>query len=194
MSTLKTTNKLNDRQNTRQSTASMRANSSAKPKSALTGIIILAVVCICAVGVIAAIGHGKTAGDDVSSYNLVVTPKDIEEQLKNNPNKTDTGMYDVSMNATWNFKDARSSSSNAVVSNIVTNRNTVYFTVTRSDTGATILKSPYIPVGSQLANIKLEDESLTKGTYPCVVSYYLVDDEYKEISSVSVNIKVVIEN
>jgi hypothetical protein len=76
----------------------------------------------------------------------------------------------------------------------LSNSNTVNFTVTRNDTGATIYTSPYIPVGSSLSNIKLEDEEMGKGTYPCVVTYHLLDGEYKEVSTVKINISVVIEN
>ena len=63
-----------------------------------------------------------------------------------------------------------------------------------SDTGDTIYESPYIPVGSSLEKIKLNDESLSKGTYPCTLTYHLVDEQHIDISTLNISISVVIEN
>lgn len=155
------------------------------------GLVVVALVAVVVVTAVAGRG-GSESGKDI--YNLVVTPDNIEELKAANHATVAAGSYDVSMNSTWTFANARSASSNAFVQNILTNSNTVKFTVERKDKGNIIYTSPYIPVGSSLSNIKLEDESMGKGTYPCVVTYHLVDSEYRELSTVKINISVVIEN
>lgn len=136
----------------------------------------------------------SNGSSDAGSYNLVVTPDNVDELLAENPSKVASGSYDVCMNSTWKFADAASASSNAYVENLLSNRNTVSFVLTRNDNGDTIYESPYIPVGSSLKNIKLSDENLGKGTYPCTVTYHLVDENYKDISTLKLSVNIVIQN
>jgi len=166
-----------------------------------TGSKIMIIICTLVlialvVGIILIFVFGDEEKDFTSSdYNLVVTPDDIEEQLANvNINKVAPGSYDVCMNSTWTFKDAKSVSENAYVENLITNNNTVHFSVTRNDTEDVIYESPYIPVGSKLMNIKLSDETLTEGTYDCTVTYHLVDEDNKEISSLNIAVSIIIQN
>jgi len=158
------------------------------PVGGLVAVVLLVVVVATAIA-----GRSSSEGGK-STYNLVVTPDNIDELKAANHATVAAGSYDVSMNSEWSFNNARSASSNAFVQNLLTNSNTVKFTVERKDNGNTIYTSPYIPVGSSLSNIKLEDEGIGKGTYPCVVTYHLVDSEYRELSTVKINISVVIEN
>lgn len=193
MSTSKSQQKLSNRYSSSQVNGSSSRRTRGNGKSIVLIVsIVLAIIAIIVITTL--LSSGKELGGKSNSYNLVVQPDNIEELKAANPVKVAPGSYDVNMNSTWNFKNARSSSSNAYVSNMLSNTNTVRFTVTRNDTGSTIYESPYIPVGSSLSNIKLSDESLQEGTYPCVITYHLVDDEYKDISSVKINITVVIEN
>ena len=101
--------------------------------------------------------------------------------------------YQVTMNSTWYFENGTASSNNAYVENAEANENAVYFDVVRSDTDKTIYESPIIPVGKHLNNIKL-DKKLSAGTYDCVMTYHLLDDEEESISTVRVNLEIVIEN
>lgn len=164
----------------------------------MVAIVVAVIATVGGIVAIASLSGGNDSGKDSkdnTAYNLVVTPDNIDEILaENETNKVAAGTYDVSMNSTWKFENARTASKNASVDNVASNRNTVNFVVTRNDTGAVIYESPYLPVGSSLANIKLNDESLAKGTYPCTVMYRLVDDDYNEISTVNISISVVIEN
>ena len=140
-------------------------------------------------------GHGdKKSDNDSSAYNLVVAPEGNDASSDETVSKAAAGTYDVCMNSNWVFSDARSASENAYVENITTNTNTVNFIVKRDDTGDTIYESPYIPVGSSLEKIKLNDESLSKGTYPCTLTYHLVDEQHIDISTLNISISVVIEN
>lgn len=188
MSTAKSQQKLSSRYS-----SSGGKQSGGKKNNVLWGILVAAVAVIGVVLIVTLSVGGRNSNDSSKSYNLVVTPDNIAELKAANPATVAPGSYDVCMNSTWNFPNAKSASSNAYVENRLSNTNTVNFTVTRKDTGALIFESPYIPVGSSLRNIKLTDESFVKGSYPCVVKYHLLDENYKQISTVSINITVVIE-
>ena len=101
--------------------------------------------------------------------------------------------YDVTMNSTWNFESGSESSTNAYVENATSNQNDVYFDVTLADTGETILESPIIPVGSHMDSIKL-DKNLSKGTYDCIMTYHLLDNEQKSVSTVKLALTINVLN
>lgn len=133
-------------------------------------------------------------GKEEEPKNIVVTEENIEQVIAEmkEEQKTPTGSYEVMMTTEWHFSDSESASEDAYVANPVTNRNTVYFTITLSDSGEEIFKSPYIPVGSSLSNITL-DYPLEKGTYNGVLTYHLVDTSNIEVSRVSVGVTIIIE-
>jgi len=56
-------------------------------------------------------------------------------------------------------------------------------------TNELLYSSPYIPVGSILEEITLVKE-LPAGDYDTIVKYHLVDDDMKELSTVSVSVKL----
>lgn len=133
-------------------------------------------------------------GDEPVSRNVVVNEDNVDEvlsQLKDRP-KVAPGYYEVTMNTTWNFPNGEEPSSNAYVENAAANTNSVYFDVTLADTGETILASPILPVGSHLDNITL-DTTLSAGTYDCLCTYHLLDDENNSISTLKLTLKIVIE-
>ncbi len=131
----------------------------------------------------------------MDSYDQVVTPDNIEEVISSldEAEVTPIGSYEVLMNTTWNFESSEDASYDAVIGNSKYNQNEVYFTIELADTGEEIYQSPYIPVGSDLENIKLQ-EKLNKGTYECVLTYHLVDSNMSEVSTVSVTMTVIIQN
>jgi hypothetical protein len=202
MSKEKSTQKLSDRYSSTGSTSTtgMVAGAAAKGSTLLSmPVVVSTAVAVVAVGGIVAFtslsgNNTGTDSDSVAAYNLVVTPDESDEDSTETVSKAAAGTYDVSMNSTWEFADAKSASSNASVDNLSSNTNTVYFIVTRDDTGTMIYKSPYIPVGGSLSNIKLSDESLAKGTYPCTLTYHLVDDNYEDISTLNISVSIVIQN
>lgn len=164
-------------------------------KKSHTAAIIISVVIVCVlVGVILYLVFGKDAEPEADA-NRVVTPDNVEEILDQlgDSSKTAFGSYEATMNSEWTFENGTSVSSNAYVENSVNNTNTVYFTVTRKDNGEEILKSPDIPVGSSLADIKL-DKDLDAGKYDTILTYHLVDDNHKEISTASFAVTITIKN
>ncbi|MBE5926095.1 MAG: hypothetical protein E7270_03945 [Lachnospiraceae bacterium] len=190
MSTDKSKQKLSERYSSDSKKKS--SNSSLIPKSvAIVSVVtVLAIGGIVAAAVITDNSDGKSTAN--TAYNLVVAPEGVEELIADRSETVAAGSYDVSMNSTWIFETGDSSSENAYVENIITNTNTVHFSVTLNETGKVIYESPYIPVGSSLRNIKLDDTSLKAGTHPCVVTYHLVNDNYEDISEVSINVNVII--
>jgi hypothetical protein len=103
------------------------------------------------------------------------------------------GYYRVQMNMKWDFPDGESPSSNAYVANAETNTRTVYFDLTLKDTNELIYSSPFIPVTAKLDEITL-NRDLEKGEYPAMVTYHLVDDNFEEITTVSINIVLNVES
>jgi hypothetical protein len=102
------------------------------------------------------------------------------------------GYYRVQMNMKWDFPDGESPSSNAYVANAETNTSTVYFDLTLKDTNELIYSSRFLPVTAKLDEITL-NRVLEKGEYPAMVTYHLVDDNFEEITTVSINIILNVE-
>lgn len=162
-----------------------------KDKKILIVITIAAIIIVILIGIIVYL----LPRDKAKPYNNVVTPDNVDEiisQMEEDA-KTPLGSYEVSMNADWVFPDGNSTSTNAFVENAVTNQNTVYFTIALTDDPEKdIFKSPYLEVGSHLTDIKL-DSAFEQGIYDAIITYHLVDDEFNELSSVSMYMTITIE-
>lgn len=196
MSVEKSKQKLSDRySSTKNSEKNTKKNNSSANRMLL---IVTIVILLLVVGTIAIASLGKSDGgkDSINpdAYNLVVAPDNIDKQLEERTSTVAPGSYDVCMNNNWKFNNARSSSGNAYVENLTTNTNTVYFEIIRNDNEECIYRSPFIPVGSSLKNVKLTNEQLTKGTYHCTLVYHLVDSDYNDVSHVNISLDVIIEN
>lgn len=161
----------------------------------LKGGIVLAiciVVIIVLLGVIVFLVFSKKEGDEPVKRNIVVNEKNVEEVIAQlAEERTPTGSYQVTMNTTWNFPSGDEPSVDAYVKNAEANSNSVYFDITRSDTEETIYESPIIPVGSWLEDITL-DSSLPDGTFPCLITYHLLDEEDKSISTVKLTLTIIV--
>lgn len=149
-------------------------------------VVVIAVLCV----IIYLLLHKE---DDKTKRNVVVNEDNVGQVLSEIGERVPAGSYQVTMNSTWHFKSADASSEDAYVENSNANQNPVYFAITRSDTEELIFESPIIPVGSHLDNITLDSE-LSAGTYDCVLTYHLLDDEEETISTVRVGLTIVIEN
>lgn len=104
------------------------------------------------------------------------------------------GYYEVNMNFTWQFPDGQSPSSNAYVENKATNTNDVYFDVVlEEDESVTLYASPVLPRGTHIRDITLARD-LDAGTYPCVIIYHLVDDQQRTLSTLRLNMEIVVNS
>lgn len=175
-------------------------------KSPIRIVIILLVLVVCIMGgvIVFLLLEKDFVGDESSNVdrevihkedvrNNVVTPDNVEEVISKleEDEYIPVGYYEVSMTNEWIFADGTSTSSTAKVENPVTNRNMVYFTVAVDDND--VYSSPYLEPGSYIENIAL-DTVLPSGTYEAVLTYHLVDDAFREMSTLSVTVDIIIEN
>lgn len=131
--------------------------------------------------------------DESVNRNIVVNEDNVDDILQELDEKeaVPTGYYEVTMNSTWNFASGDSPSENAYVKNADTNTNSVYFDIERADTGDVIYESPILPVGSHIENITL-DSDLEMGTYDCIMTYHLLNEENESISTLKITLTVII--
>ncbi len=97
----------------------------------------------------------------------------VMEQMRK---EVEEGMFECQMSMTWNFVDGKSESNDAYVANSTNNTHPLYFDVYIKDTDELLYKSPVLPVGTDLKNIKL-DRELPAGKYEATVMYTLLKDE-----------------
>ena len=134
--------------------------------------------------------------DDTPQQRTVVINEEnveevAEELLEEEP--VEMGFYEVSMNMAWHFPDGSSPSTDAYVENVASNTHAVYFDVARNDTQEVIYASPVLSLGSHIQNFAL-DTDLDAGTYDCVCTYHLVNDEQRTISTVNIAVTVIVES
>lgn len=157
-------------------------------KGGKIAIAVCVVVIVALAGVIVFLLLEKQEKEPVRR-NAVVNEDNVEEVLEHLKEPVPAGAYEVKMNSTWNFASGDVPSDNAYVENVEANTNSVYFDVTRTDTEETIFESPILPVGSHLENITL-DSALQAGTYDCLVTYHLLDDNEESISTVKLTLTI----
>jgi len=122
----------------------------------------------------------------VTEANILNIEKDIEEKVA-------LGMFETHMNTTWRFPNGKSPSSTAVMGNSPSNNFAFWFTVTLS-TGEEIFRSGLLPVGTEIAEIKLIRE-LPAGTYDAVVAINMVQDDNTPVdSNMGINVIIIIES
>lgn len=166
-------------------------------KQRKTVIIVLVVVLLSVIIALSAVICFLMSKDKSeytpSKRDTVVTLDNKDEILADLNNKVAEGMFEVKMNVEWSFEDSSTPSEDAYIANVQTNSNTVYFDVVSDSTGQTLYESPYIPVGSALKNVALQSD-LSAGTYPCTLTYHLVDNDKNEVSTLSVAVTLYVLN
>jgi hypothetical protein len=133
--------------------------------------------------------------EDITARGVVVNQDNAEKVLDDFVAEPTVpmGYYTVSMTNEWHFSRWDAVSSDAFVRNREENTNDVFFDVFLADDENTpIYKSPIIPRGAELDEIKLGKE-LGAGSYDCVLIYHLIDGEMKETSTLRVGIKIIVE-
>lgn len=171
-----------------------RENKKGNGMKIIFAIGILIIIVLLSVVIFLLLNKDKDT-DKTKKRNVVVNPDNIENvisQISDDEQRVPVGSYEVTMNSTWTFVDGGAASENAYVENAKSNTNDVYFDITRSDTDENIFSSPILPVGSHLENITL-DKELAAGTYNCVITYYLLDSDGNNQSSVRLNMTIVVE-
>jgi hypothetical protein len=139
------------------------------------------------------ISRETVATQSTAGRGMVVVEENASSIKEWAETPVEDGYYRVQMNMKWDFPDGESLSSNAYVANAETNTRTVYFDLTLKETDELLYSSPFIPVTAKFDEIKL-NRDLEKGEYPAMVTYHLVDDNFEEITTVSINIVLNVES
>jgi len=155
--------------------------------AALVVILVLVIVIVC-------ILNRKEERPELSGRATIVTEDNVQEimQSMSAQQSTDT-TYTATMTNEWNFADGTAAAENFYVKNAESNSRTVYFELQLEDTGEVIYSSPYIPVGEEMNTMTL-DKDLDAGDYNVIMTYYLVDDDNVELTTVSVRVVIHIQN
>lgn len=131
----------------------------------------------------------ETPGTVSGGRGIVATPENIEEIISGMGEPVQDGYYVTKMNLEWLFDRWDVPSKNAYVENSIDNTRTVYFDLFIDYTEELVYSSPFIPVGSKLEGITI-DKELPEGEYAATVTYHLVDDDYNDLTDVSVAVKL----
>lgn len=166
-----------------------KTQSSKKRGGIFVALVILLIIVL--IGIIVYLLTRRPDEPD-SNRATIVTEDNVDEVRQRMSEPVEDGYYNCQMNVEWNFVDSTQPSYNAYVANSEVNTRTVYIDVNLEEDNTLVYSSPFIPVGEELKEIKLSEE-LEAGDYPAVVTYHLVDDEEKELSTVSVTVTLHIE-
>lgn len=160
--------------------------------------ILLVALLVCVVLLVSKSGNSQPGiladdtADDVLARGFV-DEDNADEMVSELFDKVDEGMFECKMSTSWTFEDANAISPNAYVANVESNLHTLYFDVYVESMEEPVYSSPMLPVGSELNGIKLEKE-LEAGEYSGVVMYTLVDEDYKEVSTVGFSITILVNH
>ena len=166
-------------------------------KGLLVVSIIAIVVVVILIGVIIFLVVGQNNKKE-KEREVLVTEDNVEEIVQelmddNSLANNDAGYYSVTMYFEWHFKNGKEPSYDSYVKNIERNTNDVYFDIVMAEDESQVLyKSPVIPRGGELDNVKL-DQELDAGTYDTVCIYYLVDEDQNPVSQVRVGLTLIVE-
>ena len=120
---------------------------------------------------------------------IIATPENIEEIIRRMSEPVEDGYYIARMNIDWVFETWDTPSGNAFIENVVENKRTVYFDLTLEDTNRLIYSSPFIPLGARLEGFPL-DSYVPAGEHSAIVTYHLVDEEFRNLTTVSVAVQL----
>lgn len=126
----------------------------------------------------------------IDGRGILVTPENVEEIL--NAEKVDADYFETNMTNEWHFKNGTADMSTVYLKNEASNDKTFYFDLILSENEKVIYSSPYIPVGAEMTQFDLSTIP-EKGTHKGTIKYHFVDDEYKEVSDVSIAVTLYIE-
>jgi hypothetical protein len=191
-----------------------------KKKSMSLLIIILLITLIAAVGVLiylqlsrnSNIANNETNAESnliqrgttdkperpvLGGQGVVLTEENYEMVMEELNTPSSDKYYTVNMSSIWEFDTWDTPSSKAYVSNSEKNSRTVYIDLYLTDEDGEITdlvySSPYIPLGETLRNFAL-DREVPAGQHNVKAVFTLVDDEFNEVTTVTVGTKLLIKN
>ena len=180
-------------------------NSLPKTHSKQNKNIVIAVMAV----VIAALlflcmrGFGKNpVGDpsqidgtgDVQTGTIDIIADEDGRDLQAEVNQAvEDGMFNVFMNTEIYMENSKSKA-NLLIQNAKSNEKSVIVELYLQDGGDMIYRSDLIPAGSKIESAQL-DKELSKGVYPCVAYFNILDPDTEElINRVGVNVQVEVDS
>lgn len=176
--------------------------SNSKNSKAIAVIIVLVVVLlgVCTAFAVFAIRvhdtgtnvGGNMVEEETKQRKYLVTEdnvEEVEEELQTNP--TDAS-YNVTMNVNWTCSSDTYELKNAYIANSTANNRTMYFNIIQPETEEVLYSSPFITVGQELRGFTLE-QGLPTGQNLVWVEYHLVDEDEKELSTVTVTANITVK-
>jgi hypothetical protein len=106
----------------------------------------------------------------------VITPENVERIASEVQADVDRGMFMTHFNNLWSFPDGESPSSDAIMGNHSANTYPFWCSVTLNDTGEEVYRSGLVPLGTEIAEIKLTKD-LEPGSYPATIAINLVEND-----------------
>ena len=169
-------------------------------KTKITIIILGLVIAVLAAVIIVMVLRGKKdtpaqTPEEPEKRSTLITEDNADEVLQEMADReyVEPGYYNVRMNTEWHFSSGDAESEDAYVENSEMNTNDVFYDVVLAEDESQVLyKSPIIPVGSSMHQVKL-DKKLDAGTHDCILIYHLVDDKQETISTLRVTLKIIVE-
>lgn len=133
--------------------------------------------------------------NNTSKRDVLVTSDNAEQVVQElqQEEPVRSGYFEAKMNSTWYFDDGASPSTNAYVENVTNNTRDIFFDVALVDTNEIVYSSPVIPLGGQLSGITL-NKDLDAGSYDCILTYHLIDEEQNTLSTVNVSVTIEVAN
>lgn len=175
---------MSDNENGNNGTPVINQNGNPKKSKVplIMGAIVIILLAVIAIGgyVLYAALNKPAPVTQVGSY--VIDENNLEEVMGEMQEKLETGLFEVSMNTTWNFTAGNPTSSDAYIANSASNTKSIVFEVVLDDTGESIYKSTIIPVGSALKELTF-DKALENGRYNATCTYTLINDDGTEFST-----------
>lgn len=159
-------------------------------------VIVIAVLIVCVVLLLTKRNEEQTPDSgNVTNTSVLdrgfVDADNIENIIDEMDEKVGEGMFECKMTTAWTFDDGKSTAPNAYVANVENNLYTLYFDVYEETTNELLYSSPMLPVGTEIANFKL-DKELPAGEYDAVVMYTMVDENLEEVSSVGFKVTITV--
>ena len=169
-------------------------------KTKITIIILGLVIAVLAAVIIVMVIRGKKdtpaqTPEEPEKRSTLITEDNADEVLQEMADReyVEPGYYNVRMNTEWHFSSGDAESEDAYVENSEMNTNDVFYDVVLAEDESQVLyKSPIIPVGSSMHQVKL-DKKLDAGSHECIMIYHLVDENQETTSTLRVTLKIIVE-
>jgi hypothetical protein len=140
--------------------------------------------------------QNKAVVEEPKEKKGVILPENVDEVMSEwleEPEVYVPKNFTVVQNSDWTFPDGNSESTDAYVENDIENDTAFYFDVVLDSTGELVYSSPILELGAKIEKFKL-DKPVEAGDYDCTITYHLVDENQKELTTVTVGTTIKVLN